>query len=111
MEQLVSETNRYAAQRLEHTFTSPSSKDRWEPVTVVELKAFLGCLIFMGLCSLGELKDYWSEELGQERIKTVFSYHRFRDIFRFLHCNDNSAALPKGHESHDCCSFRKRRFI
>ncbi|XP_065068496.1 piggyBac transposable element-derived protein 4-like [Rhopilema esculentum] len=101
LEQLVSETNRYAAQRLEHPFTSPSSKDRWEPVTVMELKAFLGCLTFMGLCSLGELKDYWSEELGQERIKTVFSYHRFRDIFRFLHCNDNSAALPKGHESHD----------
>ena len=97
----VVETNRYVAQRLDHLFTASSSKDRWEPVTISEIRAFLGCLIFIGLCSLGDMKDYWSEELGQDRIRNVFSYHRFTDIFRFIHCNDNSTAFPKDHESFD----------
>ena len=101
MQLIVEETNRYAEQRLQHPFTAPSSQSRWEPVTIEEMRAFFGCMIYMGLCSLAELKDYWSKELGQERISSVFSYHRFRDIFRFLHCNDNSTALPRDNPDHD----------
>lgn len=101
MKLIVEETNRYAEQRLQHPFTAPSSQIRWEPVTIEEMRAFFGCMIYMGLCSLPELKDYWSKELGQERISSVFSYHRFKDIFRFLHCNDNSTALPRDNPNHD----------
>ena len=98
---LVAETNRYADQKLSHPFTAESAKNRWEPTNTEEMTAFLGCLIYMGLCKLGDLRDYWSEDLGQERIFSVFSQHRFRDLFRYLHCNDNMTALPKDHPEHD----------
>ena len=55
----------------------------------------------MGLCSLSDIRDYWSQELGQEQITSVFSQHRFRDLFGDLHCNDNTTALPRDHEDHD----------
>ena len=54
----------------------------------------------MGLCSLGDIEDYWSEDLGQERITSVFSRNRFTDILRYLHCNDNDTALPRDHANH-----------
>ena len=58
---LVVETNRYADQKLSHPFTAESAKKQWEPTNTEEMTAFLGCLIYMGLCTLGDLRDYWSE--------------------------------------------------
>eukprot|EP00795_Rhopilema_esculentum_P005786 gene5786-11074_t len=74
---------------------------RWTPTSVEEMRAFFGCLIYMGLCQLSDIRNYWSEALGQERISSVFSRNRFTDLFRYLHCNDNTMALSKNDPNHD----------
>ena len=78
----VIETSRYLTQMLDRPFTVSSSKSRGKPVTINEVRAFFGYLTSIGLSSLGDVKEYWSDELGQDRIKNVFSYHR--DIFSTL---------------------------
>ena len=55
----------------------------------------------MGRCQLSDVRDYLSEELGQERITNGFSRKRFTDILRYLHCNDNVIALPRNNPDHD----------
>ena len=45
----------------------------WMPTNVDEMRAFFGCLIYMGLCQLSDVKDYWLEELGQERVTNVLA--------------------------------------
>ena len=55
---IVNETSRYADQKLHHPFTAASAKRRWEPTNAKELRAFFGCLIFIGLCSLSDIEDY-----------------------------------------------------
>ena len=65
------------------------------------MRAFLGCLIYVGLCTLGDMKNYWSNELGQDRISSVFPQYKFIDLWRHLHCNDNTKILPKDNVNHD----------
>ena len=95
------ETNRYADQKLNHPSTANSSRTRWMPTNVEGMRAFFGCHIYMGLCQLSDVKDYWSEELGQERVRNVFSRNRLTDILRYLNCNDNIAAVPRNDPDHD----------
>ena len=53
-ELLVEQTNLYATQN------PPSSRYKWHPTCVDELKLFLGMIIAMGIHQLPQLEDYWS---------------------------------------------------
>ena len=74
---------------------------RWTPTSNEEIRAFYECLMYMGLCQLSDVRGYWSEALGQERITGVFSQNRFTDMFRYLHYNDNMKALPRNDPNDD----------
>ena len=58
---LVEETNRYAAHKIaEKTPSRRSLLSTWKPVTLAEMKAFVGVILNMGIIQLPEIKDYWS---------------------------------------------------
>ena len=92
---IVRETNLYASQK--------RSKWRW-PLTVPELKAFLGVWIIMGIVKLPRVRDYWSQEpiFGEHPVITgAFARDRFFEILWNLHFNDNTTAFPRGHDNYD----------
>lgn len=91
---LVTETNRYAKQ---------NNSKRWIDVTVNEMKAFIGCLIVMGIHQLPALKHYWSSDpfLRVEAVANVMTANRFKKIVENLHCNDNESQPPKSDPNFD----------
>ena len=63
---IVRETNRYARQTL-----AGEALDKWQDVTLQEIKAFLGVSVVMGVNILPSISDYWSSNqfLGNEGIQ------------------------------------------
>ena len=61
-----------------------------------EMRAFIGCLIAMGVNRLPSLHDYWSEHdmLRNIFISRTFTRDRFLQILRYLHLSDNTAVAP-----------------
>jgi hypothetical protein len=64
----------------------------WTPVTVSELKAFLGLVFVTGIIDKPTLNIYWSEDPVFET--PIFSKtmvrNRFESILSFLHFSDSS---------------------
>lgn len=91
---IVTETNRYAQQ---------NKSKNWSDVTADEMKAFIGCLIVMGIHQLPALKHYWSSDpfLRVESVATVMTANRFKKIIENLHCNDNETQPPKSDPNFD----------
>ncbi|KAL9977680.1 hypothetical protein ACROYT_G015112 [Oculina patagonica] len=84
---IVTETNRYDPQKLEG-----EALDKWQDVTLNEIKAFLGVCIVMGVNHLPSTADCWSSDpfLGNEEIQKVMPKNRFENGSRFFHFNDSS---------------------
>ena len=62
----------------------------WKPVTLDEMKAFIGLIINMGIVQLQDIKDYWShhETLDLHLFRNVMTRDRFSQIFNMLHVGD-----------------------
>ena len=62
----------------------------WKPATFVEMKAFIGVILNMGLIQLSQLKDYWMthEPINLQFFRRVFSRDRFLQLFWMLHVTD-----------------------
>lgn len=93
MNDIINETNRYAREKISKLQLSPRSIwHKWSDVNLIEMRAFLGLVINMGLISLPDIKDYWSGD-WTTNIKffgDVMSRDRFLQIFWMLHVgNDN----------------------
>ena len=54
---IVRETNRYGWQKL-----AGQALDKWQDVTLNEIKAFLGVSVVMGVNPLPSTADYWSSD-------------------------------------------------
>lgn len=95
---IVTETNRYARQKL-----SGEALDKWQDVTLSEIKAFLGVSIVMGINYLPSTADYWSSDpfLGNMGIQKVMTKNRFEDISRFFHFNDSATEPQRGEDGYD----------
>ena len=88
IEVLVVETNRYAEQTLRGKILSPRSRfHQWVDVTSVEMRAFLGLIIRMGLIVIENMTEYWKD--------------RFFLIQSFFHVADNGSQLPRDHPHFD----------
>ena len=57
---------------------------------MVEIRAFIGLIIQMGLAQLSDIKDYWSTHvtLNFPFFRSVFSRDRFLQIFWMLHVGE-----------------------
>jgi len=84
---IVTETNIYAEQSRRAT---PSSC-KWQPVTVTEVKTFVGLCVAMGILDLPSRRDYWRQKkwLFQTNFHQAMSRDRFDIIWRYLHLQDN----------------------
>ena len=54
---IVEETNRYAQQMM-----TPAQLLQWKPLTVEELKPYMGFCILMGIVKKPALEDYWKKD-------------------------------------------------
>lgn len=97
-EEIVDQTNLYAAQQLLTTDTTPGSRAHaWKPVTVDEIAKFLALIGWMGLVKLPSIKNYWRVHklYGIPLARTVIPRNRFELILKFIHFSDNTNADPE----------------
>jgi hypothetical protein len=93
---LTKQTNLYAKQRIQ-THPDPD----WKPTTVAELKAWVGCLIAMGLNRLPTIKMYWESPWDFSLITGRFTRDRFLSIKKYLHLADNSSLVIQDQKASD----------
>ena len=102
---IVTELERYAKQKLDHTFTLPYA----------ELDVFLATVLLSGYNKLSQETLYWSndEDVGIELVKRKMSRNRFQEIKKYLHLADNDH-LPQNDKLgkvKDSLQLMKRNFI
>ena len=55
-----------------------------------DMKIYVGCLIYMSIVKLPEIKDYWSKDLLLKGILSSYiSRNRFELITKFFHLSNN----------------------
>ena len=74
--------------------TKHARSEEWKPVTVIEIKKFLGLIFVTGIVRKLKLELYWSTRgIFQTAIfPQTMSRNTFQFIQRYLHFNDNNAA-------------------
>ena len=92
---IVDETNRYAASCRQNL--SDHSRP-WTPVTVADIKAFIGLVILMGIVKSPQLDLYWSTKHPLIRIgfSEIMYRVRFEQIWRYFHLCNEDHAVPRG---------------
>ena len=91
---IVDQTNRYAEQCiavLDELRLPYSRVNAWQPLTLVELKQFLGLLFLTGIIKKPSIAEYWSVDVALETpyFGATMPRNRFQLIWRFLHFSDN----------------------
>jgi hypothetical protein len=82
---ICKQTNLYAAQRIR---IKPDPE--WKELSIGELKAFIGCLVAMGLNKQPNLKMYWDQKWKIPVVSNRFTRKRFLSIKKYLHLADNT---------------------
>jgi len=93
---IVIETNKYAAQQIASKVISPHSRlNKWYDTNESEMKCFLGLLMWTGLVSLPSYDLYWSTSvIFKTEFSTFMSRNRFEILLQMIHFADNSQADP-----------------
>ncbi|XP_020296172.1 piggyBac transposable element-derived protein 4-like [Pseudomyrmex gracilis] len=88
LEMITAQTNLYQEQNPEGPRKNMKS---WEPLTVDELRIFLGTTINMGHVRKGAIQNYWSTDplLETPIFKKIMHRNRYLQILRFLHFSNN----------------------
>jgi len=93
----IDQTNLYAQQqivKMSHPITKHACSEEWKPVTVIEMKKFLGLIFVTGIVRKPKFELCWSMiGIFQTPIfPQTMSRNRFQLIQRYLHFSDNNAA-------------------
>lgn len=92
---LVTETNRYAEQKLlEHKTTGHAGQNKWNLTTSEEIKKFIGLMIWMGLVQT-PLKKCWSTDrlYNIPLPRSTMSRNRFEKLLSNLHFANNETIV------------------
>lgn len=96
---ICEETNHFANKRISEPLSPFSRWKHWTPITDIELKAFLGTVLNMGIIPLPNIESYFARS-WESRIPffgDVFSQREFLNIFWMLHFNHGQQRnSPKG---------------
>ena len=95
---LIDTTNEYATSFLTRMPPSRRSLYRnWRNISLLEIKAFVGMIINMGMTKLSDVKDYWSRHvtLNLPFFRSVFPRDRFLQIYWMLHVGDATSATKR----------------
>lgn len=101
---IIQETNRYAeAHQAESTYSEHSRKKDWNPVDKIEVLAFIGIQMAMGMCVKPSGPDYWDKSfwINKTDYGKVMSRNRYQIILGFLHFNDNTLRVERGNEGYN----------
>jgi hypothetical protein len=85
LDEIVVATNLYAESK--RNGIPPELRDLqrgWKPLTITELKRFLGATIFMGVAKVPQRADYWSRAFVNMP-KGSLPLRRYEQIKRYLH--------------------------
>ena len=91
IDQITIETNPYHDQANQ----GKNPKTNWIPVTMQEIKAFLGINIAMGIENLPKTKSCWAKEIICVPWFPYMSRTRFEQICQYFHLADNSRQPDK----------------
>lgn len=84
--------------------TTHSRSNAWSATNTVEMSAFLGLWLMMGLIKKPSIESYWNTADGlfsSPGFGQTMSRNRFQLILQYLHCNNNQHARPIGSEDYD----------
>nr|BAF82021.1 piggyBac transposase Uribo1 [Xenopus borealis] len=104
LQDMVHFTNLYAEQYLaSHSLPVYSRAQAWYPTNVNEIKKFLALTLAMGLVELNTIASYWDTTtvISVPLFSAVMPRNRYQILLRFLHFNDNAAAVPPNEPGHD----------
>ncbi|KAJ8957329.1 hypothetical protein NQ314_006579 [Rhamnusium bicolor] len=89
---MVHETNLFSIQ-----------KDPNKPlnITATEIRQYIGVTIYMSLVHLPNVRSFWSEELGFDKVKNTITCNRYEKIRQFLHFNNNETMIPRNNPGYD----------
>lgn len=88
---IANETNLYARQaNISTNFVT----------TAKEIQTYMGILFYMSIYKYPNVREYWAEN-SFEPIRRAMTRNRFEEIRRYLHFNDNTKMLQKGHPQFD----------
>ena len=95
--EITSQSNLYACQVL------GDDTDRYKPMSVDELKAYLGFCMLMAINHLPATEDYWKRDkvFNYSPVSSRISRDRFRELSRYLHFIDNSTLPARGDPDYD----------
>ena len=97
---IVDETNCFAEQYLlEKSVTDLDNSylGQWTPVTIPEMKKFIGTLLLMGIVYKPDLHMHWSTDIYYltPAFSKIMKRDRFYLILKFLHFNNNEIVDPE----------------
>ena len=108
MVSVVEETNRYGDQYLQsHSdylkkhCKARANQLKGKPITMEEMKKFMGLIIIMGIVNMPSIQHYWCTSWPFSFSTVMSRGDRFLLILKFLHLADNSKAVPKGERGYD----------
>ena len=98
MDIIVTETNRYARQKLANT----PRLEKWKDIKQ-ELRAYFGICIIMGINNLPRIATYWSTDpfIGNTGIQSVMARNRFEELSQYLHFTNSETEPPRGDANFD----------
>ena len=87
---LVEKRNEFAHHKLEMFTKRSSLYQNWKPVTLIEMKAFVGIILNMGIIQLQNLRDYSSTSnvCNIPFFRKMFSWNRFFQIYWMLYVRE-----------------------
>ena len=94
IEGCVTYTNAYAQQRIDddkENAPHSSHSQQWQATTTEELKALIGCLIYMGIVCISDTRDYWAQATAQPFITSTFTRDRFQSLLSNLRVTGDAA--------------------
>ena len=99
MDIIVTETNRYARQKLANT----PRLEKWKDITKQELRAYFGICIIMSINNLPRIAMYWSTDpfIGNTGIQSVMARNRFEELSQYLHFTNSETEPPRGDANFD----------
>ena len=90
LELIVEQTNKFAAECI-----GQEKFEKWDQV-IIELCAYMGFMLLIGIVHLPSLYDYWKndEVYHYSPVASRISRTRFLELHRYLHFVDNSTLSP-----------------
>ncbi|KAH8028972.1 hypothetical protein HPB51_021674 [Rhipicephalus microplus] len=92
IEHLTFETNRFRVQ---------SNRTRVKPVTLEEMRKFLGLILYMSVVSMPFRRMYWSRLLRQSYIADCMPRNCFDEVISLFHACNNDTEKKKEEDGYD----------